>query len=120
MLGLELLSGLDALVGGCELDQNAVLVDSDRLVESNEFPGLLDVAFLVERQGGVNLGGDTARDDREDLLAELDELYTASASQFRTRSHPRTRRSMAASTWTSMSEDCSLAYLMATSMTREL
>ena len=30
---------------------------------------------LVEGQLGVNLSGDTARDDRENLLAELNQLY---------------------------------------------
>jgi hypothetical protein len=34
---------------------------------------LLDGSGLVERVLGVDLGRDTARDDLEDLLAELDE-----------------------------------------------
>jgi hypothetical protein len=70
---LELGGGLDTLPGRGDLDEDTVLLDADRLVEVNELVRLLDGSGLVERVLGVDLGRDTARDDLEDLLAELDE-----------------------------------------------
>lgn len=46
---LEVAGGLDALPGRGDLDENAVLVDADRLVESDQGLGLEEVA---ERAGG--------------------------------------------------------------------
>ena len=74
VLGLELLRGLDTLPSRGDLDQNALLLDTDRLVELDEVLGLRLGRLLVEGQLGVDLGGDTTGDDREDLLAELDKL----------------------------------------------
>ncbi len=70
---LELGGGLDTLPSRGDLDEDTVLLDADRLVEVNELVGLLDGSGLVERVLGVDLGRDTAGDDLEDLLAELDE-----------------------------------------------
>ena len=75
VLGLELLRGLDTLPSRGDLDQNALLLDTDRLVELDEVLGLRLGCCLVEGQLGVDLSGDAAGNDREDLLAELDELY---------------------------------------------
>ena len=74
VLSLELAGGLDTLPCGRDLDKNAVLVDTDGLVESNELPGLGLGGLLVEGETGIDLSGDTAGDDLQDLLAELDEL----------------------------------------------
>lgn len=71
---LELAGCLDTLPGGSNLDEDAVLLDADRLVKGNQLLGLGLCRLLVERKAGINLGGDTARDDSKDLLAELDEL----------------------------------------------
>jgi hypothetical protein len=72
-LGLELLGGLDTLPGGSNLDENTLLLNADSLVKSDELLRLLDGSGSVERVDGVNLGRDTAGDDGEDSLAELDE-----------------------------------------------
>lgn len=73
VLGLELSSSLDTLVGGGDLDENSVLGDTLGLVEVNELESLLDGGVLVERESGVNLGGDSAGDDLQNLGTELDE-----------------------------------------------
>ena len=74
VLSLELLRRLDTLPGRGDLDQDTLALDTDRLVKGNEVLGLRLGCCLVEGQLGVNLSGNTARDDRENLLAELDEL----------------------------------------------
>ena len=74
VIALQLAGGLDTLPGGGDLDEDTVLLDTDGLVESNELLGLRLGRLLVEGQLGVDLGGDTTGDDREDLLAELDKL----------------------------------------------
>ena len=74
VLSLKLAGSLDTLPCGRNLDKNAVLGDADRLVESDELLGLRLGGLLVEGQAGIDLSGDTAGDDLEDLLAELDEL----------------------------------------------
>jgi hypothetical protein len=93
VLRLEDVGGLDTLVGGGNLDQDAVLGDADLLVQllENELAfgstiatgviftylddveGLVDGALGVEGQLGVDLGRDLAGDDFQDLLAELDQ-----------------------------------------------
>lgn len=71
-LKLELLGSLDTLPGGGDLDENALLGDTDGGVEGNELAGLSKGSLSVERVDGVNLGRDTAGDNLEDGLAELD------------------------------------------------
>lgn len=73
VLRLELAGGLDTLPGGGDLDEDALALDTERLVEGDEVLSLLDGGFLVERETGVNLGRDTARDNLEDLATEGDE-----------------------------------------------
>ena len=77
VLSLELLRRLNTLPCRGDLDQDALTLDADRLVEGNEVLGLRLGCCLVEGQLGVDLSGDTAGDDRENLLAELDELYNS-------------------------------------------
>ena len=77
VVALELARSLDALPGRGDLDQDTLTLDTDRLVEGNEVLGLRLGCCLVEGQLGVDLSGDTAGDDRENLLAELDELYNS-------------------------------------------
>ena len=91
MLALELVGGLDTLPGGSELDENAGLVNTGLLVELvlllvccvsiareavstyvNDAEGLLDGDLLVEGEAGVDLSGDLAGDDLQDLSTELD------------------------------------------------
>ena len=74
VVALELARGLDALPGRRDLDQHALLLYAERLVESNELLGLGLGALLVEGQTGIDFRRHTSGDDLEDLLAELDEL----------------------------------------------
>ena len=73
MLGLQDVGSLDALPGGGDLDEDALLGDADLLVELDDVQGLVDRGLGVEGEAGVDLGGDLAGDDLQDLLAELDE-----------------------------------------------
>ena len=75
VVALELAGGLDTLPGRGDLDEDALLLDPDRLVERNELLGLGLRRLLVVGEAGVDLGRDTAGDDLEDLLAEFDELH---------------------------------------------
>lgn len=88
---LQDLGGLDTLPCRRNLDENALLANSLLLVQLgevrfteiggliggnthvNDTEGLVDRGLCVEREAGVNLGGDLAGDNVEDLLAELDE-----------------------------------------------
>ena len=74
VVALELARGLDALPGGRDFDEDALLLDAERPVERDELLGLGLGALLVEGQTRVDLGRDAAGDDGEDLLAELDKL----------------------------------------------
>lgn len=98
VVALKLASSLDTFPGGGNLDENALLLDSDRLVERNELLGLRLSGLLVEGQTGVDLGGDTAGDDCENLLAEFDELRSALVTVGIITRGGHTRRSMAALT----------------------
>lgn len=96
VVALEDLSGLDALPGGGDLDQDTLLADTLLLVELyfterrwlvssvliwrllaeaylDDAEGLVDGGLGVEGESGVNLGGDLAGDDGENLTAELDQ-----------------------------------------------
>lgn len=92
MVALQNLSSLDTLPGGGDLDQNAVLGDALLLVQlrkvsaamsdlglsRREMTHVNDVQSLVHRllgvkgETGIDLGGDLAGNDLEDLLAEFD------------------------------------------------
>ena len=74
VIALELARSLDTLPGGRDLDEDALLLDADGVVERDELLGLGLGRFLVVREARVDLGRDTARDDLQDLLTELDEL----------------------------------------------
>lgn len=99
VLSLELAGSLNSLPGGSDLDENAVLGDSNRLVESDQGLGLWCSSrqgqrnapeesrpptlaapylglggLLVKGEGSINLGGDTSGNNGKDLLSELDEL----------------------------------------------
>ena len=75
VVALELARSLDALPGRSNLDEDALLLDADGLVEGDQLLGLGLGRLLVEGQTGVDLSRDTAGDDLQDLLSELDELY---------------------------------------------
>lgn len=75
---LEVLGGLDTLPGGSDLDENAVLVDTGVLVETDDLLGLGDGGLLIEGETGIDLGGDTARDDLEDLNTKVDQQLVQS------------------------------------------
>ena len=71
---LELARGLDTLPGRGDLDEDALLLDADGLVEGNELLRLRLGRLLGVGETGVDFSRDTAGDDLQDLLAELDEL----------------------------------------------
>jgi hypothetical protein len=71
VVALEDLGGLDALPCGGDFDEDAILGDALLLVEVDDVQSLVDGAFDVEGQAGVDLGGDLAGNNLEDLLAEL-------------------------------------------------
>lgn len=71
---LKLARSLDTLPGRGDLDEHTLLLDANGLVEGDELLGLLLGGLLVEGEASVNLSGHTARDDLQDLLAELDQL----------------------------------------------
>lgn len=76
VLLLEFTGGLDTLPCRSDLDEDTLLLDADGFVEGNELLGLGLGALLVEGKTGIDLGGDTTRDESENFLAELDELGT--------------------------------------------
>lgn len=67
------LGGADAFPGGGHLDEHAFALDAGCLVQLDQVAALGHRAFDVERQAGVDLGRDAARDDAQDLLAEGDQ-----------------------------------------------
>ena len=69
-----------------DLDQRPLFLDANRLVEYNEFSSFLLGGLLVEGETSIDLGGDTARDDRENSLAKLDELCDAVSMRLAMRS----------------------------------
>jgi hypothetical protein len=52
---------VDAFPRAGDLDEDTLLLDADGVVEGDELLGL--GGLLVERESGVDLGGDTAGDD---------------------------------------------------------
>lgn len=81
VIPLQFPSGLDTLPGRSDLDEDTVLVDTEGLVEGEELLSLGLGGLLVEGKTSIDFGGDTARDDFEDLLAELDELRHSKKNQ---------------------------------------
>ncbi len=67
---LEDLSCLDALPGGGELDENAIARDTGLVVEGDDCARFGDGSVDIVGEAGVDLGGDTARDDVENLATE--------------------------------------------------
>ncbi len=59
--------GLCAFPGRGDLDEHALAVDAELLVEADEVAGLLDGGFGVEGKAGVDFGGNATGDDVEDL-----------------------------------------------------
>ena len=116
VIALELAGSLDTLPGGRNLDEDALLLDADGVVERDELLGLGLGRLLVVREARIDLGRDTAGDDLEDLLAEFDELHRprqvrqpharkqrwARYGQAGFKSAILTRRSKAAFAWSSI------------------
>ena len=73
VLALQGVGGLDALPGAGDLDEDALLADPDRLVQVDDVQRLVDAGLRVEAEARVDLGAHLARDDLQDLLAELDQ-----------------------------------------------
>ena len=71
---LELARSLDTLPSRSDLDEDALLLDADGLVERDELLGLGLGRRLVVREARIDLGGDTAGNDLQDLLVKLNEL----------------------------------------------
>ena len=69
---LEVLGSLDTLPGRGDLDEDALLGNTSILVETNDLLGLGNGGLLIERKTGINLSGNTARDDLENLNTEVD------------------------------------------------
>ena len=72
-LALELLGGPDPLPGAGDLDEDALAVDPGLRVQVDQPAGLGQRPFGVEAEPGIDLGGDPAGDDLEDLAGEVDE-----------------------------------------------
>ena len=68
----QLFSCADTFPGGGHLDQYPVVADAGLVVKANEFAALGDRCFGVVAEASVNFGGNAARHDFEDLLAEGD------------------------------------------------
>ena len=66
------LGGFDAFPGGGDLDEDAIAADAGLAIEADQLAGFGDRGFGVKAQAGIDLGGDAAGDDFEDLLAEGD------------------------------------------------
>ena len=67
---LQLFGGPDALPGAGDLDQHALAADPGLPVQVDKAAGLGQGAFGVETEPGVDLGGDAAGHDFEDMATE--------------------------------------------------
>ena len=67
---LQLFGGADAFPGAGDLDEDALAADPGLLVQADELAGLGEGALGVEAEPGIDLGGDPAGNDLEDLAAE--------------------------------------------------
>lgn len=75
VVALKFAGSLDTLPGRRNLDEDALLLDADGVVQSDELLRLLLGRLLIVGQAGVDFRRDTARDNLQDLLAKLDELW---------------------------------------------
>ena len=64
---------VDPFPGGGDFDQHAFAIDPALLVKLDQLPAFVDRAFGIERKPRIGLGRDAARDDLENLAAELHE-----------------------------------------------
>jgi hypothetical protein len=69
-LALEALGGANAFPGARELDQDALAVDAELLVQLDQSVGLGDRPLGVEAERGIDLSRYAAGDDLEDLAAK--------------------------------------------------
>jgi hypothetical protein len=69
---LQHLGGANAFPRGSDLDEDAVAANACLVVFGNDLCGLRDGGFGVVRQARVDLGGDAAGNDGQNLLAEGD------------------------------------------------
>lgn len=91
LVTLELASSLDALPGGGDLDQDAILLDANRVVERDELLGLWDRVkimlfdysdrtrlglgrLLVKGKACIYFSRDASGNDGKNFLSELDQL----------------------------------------------
>lgn len=74
LVALKLAGSLDTLPGRRDLDEHTVLGDALGRVELNELLGLGLGGLFVKGQAGIDLGGDTAGHDLENLGSKRDEL----------------------------------------------
>jgi hypothetical protein len=72
-LALQLLCGADALPGAGEFDQDALRADPRFPVHANQLSRLGQAALEVKAQARIDLAGNPAGDDLEDLAAEVDQ-----------------------------------------------
>ena len=115
LVAFELAGSLDALPGRCDFNEHAFFLDSDRFVKRNEVSSLGLGGFLIKGETGIDLGGDTAGNDLEDLFSEFDKLqWPVSEGRYKVGFRERTKRSVAASTCSSMVRPLSLPYAIAT------
>ncbi len=68
----QLLSSTDALPGGRQFDQDAVVADASIVVQFDQGTGFIDAAFGVVRQTGIDFSRDTARDQLQDFQTDID------------------------------------------------
>lgn len=74
IVAFELASSLDTFPSRGNLDEDAVFLDSNGLVERNEVSGLGLCAFLIKGETSVDFSRNTARDNRKDFPPEFYEL----------------------------------------------
>ena len=74
LVALKFACSLNTLPSRGNLDEYTLILHTERLVKGHEFLGLLLGSFFVEREASVYLGGHTAGNNLQDLLAELDQL----------------------------------------------
>ena len=72
--GTNLLGSLNPFPGGGKLDENPLLGDASFLVELDEALGLSNGGILIEGEPCIDLSGDTAWDELEDLHTKVDIL----------------------------------------------
>ncbi len=71
-LALEDFGGLDALPGGGDLDEDTLAADAGLVVLRDDLARLRDGLVGVVGEARIDLGGDAAGDDGEDLASEGD------------------------------------------------